>query len=58
MVSAVIRADADGDNSNHRGVKQVVVQSEIAGKLERGQTIFDGGRLVAFHTYRQLASGP
>ena len=43
---------------NHRGVKQVVVQSEIAGKLERGQTIFDGGCLVAFHTYRQLASGP
>jgi len=43
---------------NHQGTKQVVVQSEIAGKLERGQMIFGGGRLVAFHTYRQLASGP
>ena len=43
---------------NHQGTKQVIVQSEIPGKLERGQTIFDGGRLVAFHTYRQLASGP
>jgi hypothetical protein len=43
---------------NHEGLKQVVVQSEIPGKLERGQTIFDRGRLVAFHTYRQLAPGP
>ena len=41
-----------------RDTQQVIVQSEVAGKLERAQAIFDGGRLVAFHAYRQLASGP
>lgn len=41
-----------------RDTQQVIVQSEVAGKLERAQAIFDRGRLVAFHTYRQLASGP
>ncbi len=40
------------------GTKRVVVQSEANGKLERAQSVFDRGRLVAFHTYRQLARGP
>jgi predicted ATP-grasp superfamily ATP-dependent carboligase len=41
-----------------QGTKEVVVQSEVGGELERAQTVFDRGRLVAFHTYRQLARGP
>jgi hypothetical protein len=40
------------------GITEVVVQSEVDGKLERAQSVFDHGRLVAFHTYRQLAPGP
>jgi predicted ATP-grasp superfamily ATP-dependent carboligase len=41
-----------------RGTKQVVVQSEAGGKLERAQSVFDHGRLVALHAYQQLARGP
>jgi hypothetical protein len=40
------------------GIDEVIVQSEVGGKLERAQSVFNHGRLVAFHTYRQLAPGP
>lgn len=36
----------------------IVVQAAIAGTLERTQAVFDGGRLVAFHIYRQMMEGP
>jgi hypothetical protein len=41
-----------------RGTERVVVQSEAGGKLERAQSVFDNGRIVAFHAYQQLARGP
>lgn len=43
---------------HQRGTEQVVVQSEARGKLERAQSVFDKGRIVAFHAYQQLARGP
>ncbi len=43
---------------DHQGTKRVLVQSEALGRLERAQTVFDHGRLVAFHAYQQLARGP
>jgi predicted ATP-grasp superfamily ATP-dependent carboligase len=36
----------------------VVLQAAAEGPLERTQAIFDRGRLVAFHIYRQIAAGP
>lgn len=36
----------------------VVVQAAAKGPLERVQAVFDGGRLVAAHIYRQVAAGP
>jgi predicted ATP-grasp superfamily ATP-dependent carboligase len=36
----------------------VVVQAAANGPLERTQAVFDRGRLVACHIYRQIASGP
>ncbi len=36
----------------------VVVQAAVNGPLERTQAVFDRGRLVANHTYRQIAAGP
>ncbi len=36
----------------------VVVQAAITGTLERTQAVFDGGRLVACHIYRQMMEGP
>jgi hypothetical protein len=36
----------------------VVVQAAANGPLERAQAVFDHGRLVAFHIYRQIAEGP
>jgi hypothetical protein len=35
-----------------------VVQQPAIGPLERSQAVFDHGRLVAFHVYRQIAEGP
>jgi predicted ATP-grasp superfamily ATP-dependent carboligase len=43
---------------DNRNTKRVVVQSEAGGKLERAQSVFDNGRIVAFHAYQQLARGP
>ena len=36
----------------------VVVQAAANGPLERVQAVFDRGRLVAAHIYRQIAAGP
>jgi len=36
----------------------VVMQAAAEGPLERAQGVFDRGRLVAFHAYRQIAEGP
>jgi predicted ATP-grasp superfamily ATP-dependent carboligase len=36
----------------------VVVQAAADGPLERTQAVFDHGRLVASHIYRQVAAGP
>ncbi|HYY29906.1 MAG TPA: hypothetical protein VE860_18325, partial [Chthoniobacterales bacterium] len=36
----------------------VLVQETVRGWLERAQTVFDRGRLIAFHAYRQLCAGP
>jgi predicted ATP-grasp superfamily ATP-dependent carboligase len=36
----------------------LLVQAAIAGTLERTQGVFDRGRLVANHIYRQVAEGP
>jgi predicted ATP-grasp superfamily ATP-dependent carboligase len=36
----------------------LLVQVAVAGTLERTQAVFDRGRLVACHIYRQVAEGP
>jgi predicted ATP-grasp superfamily ATP-dependent carboligase len=36
----------------------VLVQETVTGWLERAQTVFDRGRLVALHAYRQMLAGP
>jgi predicted ATP-grasp superfamily ATP-dependent carboligase len=36
----------------------VLLQAAVAGALERTQAVFDHGRLVACHIYRQVAEGP
>jgi hypothetical protein len=36
----------------------VLIQLAAAGALERTQTVFDRGRLVACHSYRQIEAGP
>ncbi len=36
----------------------LVVQAAVTGALERTQAVFDRGRLVASHIYRQLVEGP
>jgi predicted ATP-grasp superfamily ATP-dependent carboligase len=36
----------------------ILVQAAVAGPLERTQAVFDRGRLVAYHVYRQVVEGP
>jgi predicted ATP-grasp superfamily ATP-dependent carboligase len=36
----------------------LVVQAAVSGTLERTQAVFDRGRLVVSHIYRQVAEGP
>jgi glutathione synthase/RimK-type ligase-like ATP-grasp enzyme len=36
----------------------LLVQAAVTGTLERTQGVFDRGRLIACHIYRQLAEGP
>jgi predicted ATP-grasp superfamily ATP-dependent carboligase len=43
------------DNAFSEGV---LVQAAISGTLERTQAVFDHGRLVACHIYRQMVEGP
>ncbi len=40
------------------GAMEFVVQEAVEGPLERVQAVFDGGRLVACHQYRQALAGP
>ncbi len=40
------------------GRQEFVVQEQVEGTLERVQAIFDRGKLVAMHGYRQLIQGP
>jgi predicted ATP-grasp superfamily ATP-dependent carboligase len=42
----------------HAFAEGLLVQDAIAGALERTQAVFDRGRLVASHIYRQVAEGP
>ena len=44
------QCDAFGDG--------MLVQAAVAGPLERTQAVFDRGRLVACHIYRQVVEGP
>jgi len=37
---------------------RLIAQAAISGALERTQAVFDRGRLVASHIYRQVAEGP
>jgi predicted ATP-grasp superfamily ATP-dependent carboligase len=59
-VSNVIERDALSRELEHRGgfAEGVVVQAEANGTLERTQAVFDHGRLIAIHIYRQVAAGP
>lgn len=36
----------------------LLVQAAVTGSLERTQSVFDRGRLVALHIYRQVVEGP
>jgi predicted ATP-grasp superfamily ATP-dependent carboligase len=36
----------------------LLVQAAVTGSLERTQAVFDRGRLIASHIYRQVAEGP
>jgi predicted ATP-grasp superfamily ATP-dependent carboligase len=43
----------------HNAVAEgLLVQAAVTGALERTQSVFDRGRLVALHIYRQVAEGP
>jgi len=42
----------------HAFAEGVLVQAAVVGALERTQAVFDRGRLVACHIYRQIAEGP
>jgi predicted ATP-grasp superfamily ATP-dependent carboligase len=58
-------ADAQAHQALHARLDQqqafaqgLVVQAAVTGALERTQAVFDRGRLVASHIYRQIAEGP
>ena len=42
----------------HGFAEGLLVQAAVTGSLERTQAVFDHGRLVASHIYRQVAEGP
>jgi predicted ATP-grasp superfamily ATP-dependent carboligase len=44
--------------TNNAFADGVVVQQAIEGTLERTQAVFDRGRLVVCHSYRQIEEGP
>jgi predicted ATP-grasp superfamily ATP-dependent carboligase len=43
---------------HHAFAPGLLVQAAVTGSLERTQAVFDRGRLVASHIYRQVAEGP
>ncbi len=51
--------DALSGELEHRGAfeRGVVVQAAANGPLERTQAVFDRGRLIAIHIYRQIVAG-
>lgn len=59
-VDDVARRDALARELQQRGAfaDGIVVQAAANGPLERVQAVFDRGRLVAHHIYRQIAAGP
>src|ERR1700738_895259 len=42
----------------HAFAEGLLVQAAVTGSLERTQAVFDHGRLVASHIYRQVVEGP
>jgi predicted ATP-grasp superfamily ATP-dependent carboligase len=59
-IDNAIQRDALSRELEHRGgfAEGVVVQAAANGPLERTQAVFDHGRLIAIHIYRQIAAGP
>lgn len=59
-VDDVARRDTLARDLEKRGAFEdgVVVQAAANGPLERVQAVFDHGRLVAAHIYRQISAGP
>jgi predicted ATP-grasp superfamily ATP-dependent carboligase len=59
-IDDVTQRDALAREFEQRGAfaEGVVVQAAANGPLERVQAVFDHGRLVAVHAYRQVAAGP
>jgi predicted ATP-grasp superfamily ATP-dependent carboligase len=59
-IDEAIQRDALSRELQQRGAfaEGVVVQAAANGPLERLQAVFDHGRLVAIHIYRQVAVGP
>jgi predicted ATP-grasp superfamily ATP-dependent carboligase len=57
----LVKSDADREyaleNVRARFADGVVVQKLVEGHLERAQTVFDEGRVVAFHACRQVEEG-
>jgi predicted ATP-grasp superfamily ATP-dependent carboligase len=43
---------------HHAFAEGLLVQAAVTGSLERTQAVFDRGRLVASHIYRQVVEGP
>ncbi len=43
---------------HHAFAEGLLVQAAVTGALERTQAVFDRGRLVASHIYRQVVEGP
>jgi predicted ATP-grasp superfamily ATP-dependent carboligase len=50
-----LAARCERDNAFAEGL---LVQAAISGTLERTQAVFDHGRLIACHIYRQIVEGP
>jgi predicted ATP-grasp superfamily ATP-dependent carboligase len=59
-IDNAIQRDSLSRELEHRGAfaEGVVVQAAANGPLERTQAVFDHGRLIAIHIYRQIAAGP
>lgn len=50
-------AELDAKLSELASYQEFVIQEAVAGTLERVQAVFDKGRLIAIHGYRQTAAG-